>query len=301
LNPKLNSNFICSFTSKALSVLPPLGDIYEEDIDSKQTLYDYLRNLSGVAEGPSQIVPLSSIPFECNFDLTNGIDYDKGCYIGQELVARTHFRGAVRKRLFPLVSLGTAQSLAGRTKSTASQLLSSIWNNDLQTNEITAVPQGILRPIPGVAAQTSAASSQSKLGPASSSGASKKVRVNVELDPTYDIANHFPPEGTALIPITNETDLESILSGKTLAFKGGAASMSRVSKTIGGSSWNAGMGMLRVDALESSPAMLFYAPSTSDTSTGSLLKVVKPWWYSNYQHWRLEAESKAEAQQAEDL
>lgn len=32
----------------------------------------------------------------------NAISFDKGCYVGQELVARTHHRGVIRKRLFPL-------------------------------------------------------------------------------------------------------------------------------------------------------------------------------------------------------
>lgn len=32
----------------------------------------------------------------------NAISFDKGCYVGQELVARTHHRGVIRKRLLPL-------------------------------------------------------------------------------------------------------------------------------------------------------------------------------------------------------
>lgn len=44
-------------------------------------------------------VGLSS-PFEGNIDLLNGIDFDKGCYMGQELVSRIHHRGLVKRR-FP--------------------------------------------------------------------------------------------------------------------------------------------------------------------------------------------------------
>ena len=40
---------------------------------------------------------------EYNLDGLHGISFTKGCYVGQELVARTHFRGAVRKRLMPVV------------------------------------------------------------------------------------------------------------------------------------------------------------------------------------------------------
>src|SRR3546814_11867404 len=36
---------------------------------------------------------------ESNFDELNGISWDKGCYMGQELTARTKYRGLVKKRL----------------------------------------------------------------------------------------------------------------------------------------------------------------------------------------------------------
>ena len=42
----------------------------------------------------------SAIPLEYNIDWLNGVSYDKGCYVGQELVARVHFGGLVRKRLY---------------------------------------------------------------------------------------------------------------------------------------------------------------------------------------------------------
>ena len=42
------------------------------------------------------------MPLEYNLDALNGISHTKGCYVGQELVARTHNRGVVRKRLMPV-------------------------------------------------------------------------------------------------------------------------------------------------------------------------------------------------------
>jgi folate-binding protein YgfZ len=41
----------------------------------------------------------STIPQEANFDELNAISYTKGCYIGQEVVARVHFRGHVNRHL----------------------------------------------------------------------------------------------------------------------------------------------------------------------------------------------------------
>lgn len=43
-----------------------------------------------------------AIPLEYNLAGLNAISFDKGCYVGQESVARTHHRGVIRKRLMPL-------------------------------------------------------------------------------------------------------------------------------------------------------------------------------------------------------
>jgi transferase CAF17, mitochondrial len=60
--------------------------------------YETLRLLHGVAEGPDLV---ERLPSECNVDLLHGINFAKGCYLGQELTARTQFKGVVRKRLLP--------------------------------------------------------------------------------------------------------------------------------------------------------------------------------------------------------
>lgn len=43
------------------------------------------------------------VPLEFNIDGLHGISFTKGCYVGQELMARTHFKGVVRKRLMPCI------------------------------------------------------------------------------------------------------------------------------------------------------------------------------------------------------
>eukprot|EP01041_Mallomonas_annulata_P012518 gene12518-26374_t len=60
--------------------------------------YEKLRLLNGLAEGQEM---RDRIPLEFNFDLLNSISFSKGCYIGQELTARTKYKGLVRKRLVP--------------------------------------------------------------------------------------------------------------------------------------------------------------------------------------------------------
>ena len=47
---------------------------------------------------------VDSIPFAYNLDGLNAISFDKGCYLGQELIARTHYTGVVRRRLIPFAA-----------------------------------------------------------------------------------------------------------------------------------------------------------------------------------------------------
>ena len=68
-----------------------------------QNSYKTLRYKLGVSEGSSELVPGKALPLECNADYLHGVSFQKGCYIGQELTARTHHTGIIRKRIMPLV------------------------------------------------------------------------------------------------------------------------------------------------------------------------------------------------------
>lgn len=48
----------------------------------------------------------------CNLDTLGGISFDKGCYTGQEIIARVHYRGAVKRRM-QLVSLPDSSAVPG--------------------------------------------------------------------------------------------------------------------------------------------------------------------------------------------
>jgi len=77
-----------------------LGDagIAEAGFDS----YDRLRLSLGIPDGSRDLVLEKSILLEAGFDELNGVDWQKGCYIGQELTARTKYRGLVKRRLMPV-------------------------------------------------------------------------------------------------------------------------------------------------------------------------------------------------------
>jgi tRNA-modifying protein YgfZ len=64
--------------------------------------YDRHRLALGIPDGSRDLVPEKSILLEAGFDELNGVDWQKGCYVGQELTARTKYRGLIKKRLFPV-------------------------------------------------------------------------------------------------------------------------------------------------------------------------------------------------------
>lgn len=70
------------------------------------TAYNVVRSLMGVPEGEAEV--FEAVPLELNLEQLLGVSFVKGCYVGQELVARAHFRGLLRKRLLPVL-LGQEQ------------------------------------------------------------------------------------------------------------------------------------------------------------------------------------------------
>ncbi|KAK2588176.1 hypothetical protein KPH14_004219 [Odynerus spinipes] len=71
---------------------------------SKDSLsYREFRYKLGLGEGVNDLPPGKPLPLEINCDYLHGVSFHKGCYIGQELTARTYHTGVVRKRLLPLV------------------------------------------------------------------------------------------------------------------------------------------------------------------------------------------------------
>jgi len=64
--------------------------------------WDRHRLALGIPDGSRDLVPDKSILLEAGFDELRGVDWGKGCYVGQELTARTKYRGLIKKRLFPV-------------------------------------------------------------------------------------------------------------------------------------------------------------------------------------------------------
>lgn len=64
--------------------------------------YHALRIKLGVPEGGSDYTFGDTFPHEALFDQLNGVDFRKGCFVGQEVVARMQHRGTTRKRVVPV-------------------------------------------------------------------------------------------------------------------------------------------------------------------------------------------------------
>jgi folate-binding protein YgfZ len=75
--------------------------------------YDVKRCCFGIGEGTTDFPPGQCLPLECNIAFLNGVSFDKGCYIGQELTARSHYTGVVRKRIVPLTLSSSVRVMPG--------------------------------------------------------------------------------------------------------------------------------------------------------------------------------------------
>jgi folate-binding protein YgfZ len=71
--------------------------------------YDHARAALGVPDGSRDLPVERALLLENGFDELNGVDWKKGCYVGQELTARMKYRAlVVRKRLMPVRIEGPA-------------------------------------------------------------------------------------------------------------------------------------------------------------------------------------------------
>jgi folate-binding protein YgfZ len=76
------------------------------------TAYDAHRIACGVPRGGIDFSYGDAFPHETNMDRLHGVDFDKGCYVGQEVVSRMQHRGTARTRIVRLV-LGSVRPEAG--------------------------------------------------------------------------------------------------------------------------------------------------------------------------------------------
>jgi len=64
--------------------------------------YDLHRLSLGLPDGSRDLESEKTVLLEAGFERLNGVSWTKGCYMGQELTARTRYRGLIKRRLVPV-------------------------------------------------------------------------------------------------------------------------------------------------------------------------------------------------------
>ena len=64
--------------------------------------WDLHRLRLGLPDGSADLEAEKTVLLEAGFDELSGVAWDKGCYMGQELTARTRYRGLIKRRLVPV-------------------------------------------------------------------------------------------------------------------------------------------------------------------------------------------------------
>jgi folate-binding protein YgfZ len=70
--------------------------------------YEALRISLIVPDGSRDIEVEKDTLLDCNIDRMNGVSFQKGCYVGQEITARMNYRGLVKKHLYAVEWLSQA-------------------------------------------------------------------------------------------------------------------------------------------------------------------------------------------------
>ena len=99
-------------------------------------------NSLNILDGIPDIYPTTQeafIPQSLNMDLIEGINFKKGCYTGQEIVARTHYLGKVKRRMYRAfiksqVDLNPGDQILNKNGEETGQLVRSAKENNDKTN-----------------------------------------------------------------------------------------------------------------------------------------------------------------------
>jgi folate-binding protein YgfZ len=109
-------------------ILPPqnvsdaIAELGAEHVDA--SAYDAHRIALGVPRGGLDFTYGEAFPHETDMDQLAGVDFDKGCYVGQEVVSRMQHRGTARTRIVPVTACdfvpdaGMPVTAAGKTVGT---------------------------------------------------------------------------------------------------------------------------------------------------------------------------------------
>lgn len=104
-HPSVVDVAIASLKKFAVFSKTEITDISDQDLSFEPKLNSLQRIEAGIADITTETTD-QFIPQMLNLDLLDFISFKKGCYTGQEVVARAHYLGAVKRRMY-LLALST--------------------------------------------------------------------------------------------------------------------------------------------------------------------------------------------------
>lgn len=102
------------------------------ETDADEDAYDAHRLALGVPDPARDAVADRTYPIEANFDLLDGIDFRKGCFVGQETTSRMKRRGVIKNRMLPIAFDGPAPSFGAEI----------LTRSDLRAGEVLSGREG---------------------------------------------------------------------------------------------------------------------------------------------------------------
>jgi folate-binding protein YgfZ len=103
------------------------GEVVESAREEEWRAHELALGVPGTADWPDD----KTYPIEANFDLLNGIDFQKGCFVGQETTSRMKRRGAIKSRMLPLAFEGPAPAFGAE-----------VLNGELRAGEVRSGDDG---------------------------------------------------------------------------------------------------------------------------------------------------------------
>mgnify|MGYP006197283491 CR=1 FL=1 len=102
--------------------------------------WDAHRIRLGIPDGSRDMLVDKDTALECNLDKVNGVSFNKGCYVGQEITSRMKLRNTVRKNLYPvgftgemlepLTDIRSGDQLIGQMRSHCGSIGLALLKND---------------------------------------------------------------------------------------------------------------------------------------------------------------------------
>ena len=100
-HPSIIESALASLKKYGVFFKTEITDISDSYLNSQTNLSDLERLRAGKAEVVAETLEMF-IPQMLNLDALGYINFKKGCYTGQEIIARAHYRGAVKRRMHHL-------------------------------------------------------------------------------------------------------------------------------------------------------------------------------------------------------